>query len=72
MTQKNRTLEGKNRTLGGEGGGVKNHQKLSDIIYVRSLISHKLAHKYHITIGVFSCTAGPVLAIVSRGPGLLS
>ena len=36
MTQKYRTLEGKNRTLGGEGG-VKNHQKLSDIIYVRSL-----------------------------------
>ena len=23
MTQKNRTLEGKNRTLGGEGGGQK-------------------------------------------------
>ena len=37
MTQKNRTLEGKNRTLGG-GGGVKNRQKLSDIIYVRSLV----------------------------------
>ena len=35
MTPKNRTLEGKNRTLG--GGGVKNRQKLSDIIYVRSL-----------------------------------
>ena len=33
MTQKNRTLEGKNRTL----GGVKNRQKSSDIIYVRSL-----------------------------------
>ena len=37
MTPKNWTLEGKNRTLGGEGG-VKNRQKLSDIIYVRSLI----------------------------------
>ena len=36
MTQKNRTLEGKNRTLGGEGG-VKNRRKSSDIIYVRSL-----------------------------------
>ena len=36
MTQKNRTLEGKNRTLGGEGG-VKNHRKSSDIIYARSL-----------------------------------
>ena len=29
MTPKNRTLEGKNRTLGGRGG-----QKSSDIIYV--------------------------------------
>ena len=35
MTPKNRTLEGKNRTLGGRG--VKNPLKLSDIIYVRSL-----------------------------------
>ena len=35
MTQKNRTSEGKNRTLGGRG--VKNPLKLSDIIYVRSL-----------------------------------
>ena len=35
MTSKNWTLEGKNWTWG--GGGVKNHQKLSDIIYVRSL-----------------------------------
>jgi hypothetical protein len=33
MTPKNRTLEGKNRTL----GGVKNRRKLSDIIYARSL-----------------------------------
>ena len=33
MTQKDQTLEGKNRTL----GGVKNRQKSSDIIYVRSL-----------------------------------
>ena len=32
MIPKNRTLEGKNRTLGGRGG-----QKSSDIIYVRSL-----------------------------------
>ena len=31
MTPKNRTLEGKNRTLGGMGG--KNRQKSSDIIY---------------------------------------
>ena len=36
MIPKNRTLEGKNRTLGGEGG-VKNRRKSSDIIYVRSL-----------------------------------
>ena len=38
MTQKNRTLEGKNRTLGGEGGSkiVENRRKSSDIIYVRS------------------------------------
>ena len=35
MTPKNRTLEGKNRMLG--GGGVKNRRKSSDIIYVRSL-----------------------------------
>ena len=35
MTPKNRTLQGKNRTLG--GGGVKNRRKSSDIIYVRSL-----------------------------------
>ena len=36
MTPNNRTLEGKNWTLGEEG--VKNRRKLSDIIYVRSLI----------------------------------
>ena len=36
MTPKNRTLEGKNRTLGGRR--VKNRRKSSDIIYVRSLI----------------------------------
>ena len=35
ITPKNRTLEGKNRTLG--GGGVKNCQKLSDIINGRYL-----------------------------------
>ena len=34
MTKKNRTLEGKNRTL----RGVKNGRKSSDIIYVRSLV----------------------------------
>ena len=39
MTPKYRTLEGKNRTLG--GGGVKNGRKLSDIIYGRSLVSFK-------------------------------
>ena len=37
ITQKNRTLEGKNWTLGG-GGGVKNRRKSSDIIYARSLM----------------------------------
>ena len=36
MTLKNRTLEGKNRTLA--GGGDKNRRKSSDIIYVRSLM----------------------------------
>ena len=35
MTQKNRTLEGKNWTLGGRG--VKNRRKSLDIIYARSL-----------------------------------
>ena len=38
MTPKNRTLEGKNQTLGEGGGwGVKNDAKTSDIIYVCSL-----------------------------------
>ena len=36
MTQKYRTLEGKNRTLGA-GRGIKNGRKLSDIIYECSL-----------------------------------
>ena len=52
MTPKNRTLEGKNRTLGG-GGGFKNRRKSSDIIYVRSLmlkIHQKIFSLYRRTI----------------------
>ena len=37
MTPQNRTLEGKNRTLGGKGGGGINDQKKSNIIYGCSL-----------------------------------
>ena len=38
MTPQNRTLEGKNRTLGGkEGGGSKMTKKISNIIYGCSL-----------------------------------
>ena len=35
MTPKNRTLEGKNRTLGGNGGSkiIKNHKFMDDPLY---------------------------------------
>ena len=36
MTPKNRTLEGKNRTLGGEGGGGKNDRtSFMDVPYYK-------------------------------------
>ena len=51
VTQTNWTLEGKNRTLGGRRG-VKNHPKISDIIYGRSL-SKNVPHNVRITFLIF-------------------
>ena len=49
MTPKYRTLEGKNRILGGRG--VKNDRKSSDIIYGRSLWVIQICIKMYIIQG---------------------